>query len=32
VMAGMIAIGMVGIVIDVCIRKLEARLLKHRQT
>jgi ABC-type nitrate/sulfonate/bicarbonate transport system permease component len=31
VMAGMIAIGAVGVVIDILIRKLEARLLKHRQ-
>jgi NitT/TauT family transport system permease protein len=30
VMAGMIAIGMVGVVIDVLIRKLERILLKHR--
>ncbi len=30
VMAGMIAIGMVGVVIDVLIRKLERVLLKHR--
>lgn len=30
VMAGMIAIGMVGVVIDVLIRRLERRLLKHR--
>jgi ABC-type nitrate/sulfonate/bicarbonate transport system permease component len=31
VMAGMIAIGAVGVVIDILIRKLEARLLRHRQ-
>lgn len=31
VMAGMIAIGAVGIIIDILIRKLEQRLLKHRQ-
>ena len=31
VMAGMIAIGAVGVLIDVLLRKLEARLLKHRQ-
>jgi NitT/TauT family transport system permease protein len=30
VMAGMIAIGSVGVVIDVLIRRLERRLLKHR--
>lgn len=30
VMAGMIAIGMVGIVIDVLLRRLERQLLKHR--
>jgi ABC-type nitrate/sulfonate/bicarbonate transport system permease component len=30
VMAGMIAIGAVGVVIDIVIRKLEARLSKHR--
>lgn len=30
VMAGMIAIGLVGVVIDVLIRRLERRLLKHR--
>ena len=30
VMAGMIAIGMVGVVIDVLLRRLERRLLKHR--
>jgi ABC-type nitrate/sulfonate/bicarbonate transport system permease component len=30
VMAGMIAIGMVGVVIDVLIRRLERQLLKHR--
>ena len=30
VMAGMVAIGMVGVVIDVLIRRLESRLLKHR--
>lgn len=30
VMAGMIFIGMVGVVIDVLIRRLERRLLKHR--
>ena len=29
-MAGMIAIGMVGVVIDVLIRKMERILLKHR--
>ncbi|MGL4231328.1 MAG: ABC transporter permease [Casimicrobium sp.] len=31
VMAGMIAIGAVGVVIDVALRKLESRLLRHRQ-
>jgi ABC-type nitrate/sulfonate/bicarbonate transport system permease component len=31
VMAGMIAIGAMGVLIDISIRKLEARLLKHRQ-
>ncbi len=31
VMAGMIAIGAVGVVIDVALRKLEKRLLRHRQ-
>ncbi len=31
VMAGMIAIGAVGVAIDVALRKLEARLLRHRQ-
>lgn len=31
VMAGMIAIGLVGVVIDVLIRRLERALLKHRQ-
>ncbi len=30
VMAGMVAIGMVGIVIDVLLRRLERQLLKHR--
>jgi NitT/TauT family transport system permease protein len=30
VMAGMVAIGLVGIVIDVLLRRLERRLLKHR--
>ncbi|MDP3820849.1 MAG: ABC transporter permease [Burkholderiales bacterium] len=30
VMAGMVAIGMVGVVIDVLLRRLERRLLKHR--
>lgn len=30
VMAGMIAIGAVGVLIDILIRKLEARLLRHR--
>jgi NitT/TauT family transport system permease protein len=30
VMAGMVAIGAIGVVIDILIRKLEARLLKHR--
>ena len=30
VMAGMIAIGVVGVVIDVLIRRIERRLLKHR--
>jgi ABC-type nitrate/sulfonate/bicarbonate transport system permease component len=30
VMAGMIAIGVMGVIIDVSIRKIEARLLKHR--
>lgn len=30
VMAGMIAIGMVGVVIDVLIRRIERRLLRHR--
>jgi len=30
VMAGMVAIGMVGVVIDVLIRRLERQLLKHR--
>jgi ABC-type nitrate/sulfonate/bicarbonate transport system permease component len=31
VMAGMIAIGAMGVLIDISIRKLETRLLKHRQ-
>jgi ABC-type nitrate/sulfonate/bicarbonate transport system permease component len=31
VMAGMLAIGFVGVLIDVAIRKLESRLLRHRQ-
>lgn len=31
VMAGMIAIGVMGVIIDVSIRKIETRLLKHRQ-
>lgn len=30
VMAGMIAIGLVGVVIDILLRRLERRLLKHR--
>jgi NitT/TauT family transport system permease protein len=30
VMAGMIAIGLVGVVIDVLLRRLERWLLKHR--
>lgn len=32
VMAGMIAIGLVGVVIDVLIRRLERQLLKHRNS
>ena len=32
VMAGMIAIGLVGVVIDVLLRRLERRLLKHRSS
>ena len=32
VMAGMIAIGAVGVVIDILIRRVETKLLKHRQS
>jgi ABC-type nitrate/sulfonate/bicarbonate transport system permease component len=32
VMAGMVAIGMVGVIIDFVLRKLESHLLKHRRT
>ena len=32
VMAGMLAIGMVGVVIDLALRRIEALLLKHRNT
>jgi ABC-type nitrate/sulfonate/bicarbonate transport system permease component len=31
VMAGMLAIGFVGVLIDIALRKIEARLLKHRR-
>ena len=31
VMAGMLAIGFIGVLIDVAIRKLESYLLRHRQ-
>ncbi len=31
VMAGMLAIGFVGVLIDIAIRKIESRLLRHRQ-
>jgi ABC-type nitrate/sulfonate/bicarbonate transport system permease component len=32
VMAGMIAIGAVGVVIDVTLRKIEKHLLRHRRS
>jgi NitT/TauT family transport system permease protein len=32
VMAGMLAIGAVGVVIDILIRRIETMLLKHRQS
>jgi ABC-type nitrate/sulfonate/bicarbonate transport system permease component len=31
VMAGMVAIGIVGVMIDVVLRKIEQHLLKHRR-